>query len=384
MVSTGWYSVLPRRIGAIEPIVYSICTKMSGSDCIDYVGIGGGNQNYGNLHVHTLYSDRIPLYLEKPLGHRLAHQMPYNLSLAKKIVELHNKEPFDIIHIHDANSGFATSFLKKMLNIPYVFTVHNEIKSALSVQDCDKFLTVSEYIKNFLIEKRKIDSKLIEVVYLAVDSDTHKPTKSVAESKKALGLEDFTILLFVGRKCPEKGPQVLIKALPEIVKLKARVLAIFVGPDYFYNESDGTKNYSKQLLELAQNMGVLKNVLFESFITDEKLRLYYMAADVLVCPSIWQDPCPQVVKEALSYAKPVVASDVGGIPDVITHGYSGLLVSPNNPSELVNAVDSLLNDDVFAATLGCNGRRVIKEKFSVKVTSENYLRVYREVCSKKV
>jgi glycosyltransferase involved in cell wall biosynthesis len=378
MVSSGFYPILPHQRGAIEPYIYELSKHLAHTNYIDVFGIGSGDEKIGNLRIQTFpYGENVPNSLKNIIGPRLAYQIPFSTYLMKSIFRLHKKNPIDILHIHDIHSGFAATISKLALGIPYVCSIHNEIRTTLPIQTCDKALAVSEYIKHFLIEKRKISKSNVDILNVAININACTPARSVEQAKKELGLQNHRIVLFVGRKCPEKGPQVLLKALPKIVSYNPRVLAVLVGPDYnFFADS---KSYTNFLAIKAEKLGVKSKVVFENFVSDDTLRVYYNAADVFVCPSIWQEPSATVVKEALSFKKPVVATNVGGTPDTIEHGYNGLLVPPNDPEALAEAVSLLLTNREYAEKLGENGRKVVEKKFSFEVVSKDCLKIYSKL-----
>lgn len=274
-------------------------------------------------------------------------------------------------------AGFAATISKTVIGVPYVCSIHNELRTVLPIRTCNKALAVSGYIKNSLIGPGRFTENKVDILNVAVDIDACKSTKTVKEAKKELGLEDYRILLFVGRKCYEKGPHVLINALPKILLQNQNVLAVFVGPDYFFGVN--ISEYTQALISLAEKRNVKDNVVFKGHVSNDVKLLYYNAAEVFVCPSIWQDPSPTVVKEALSFGKPVVATNVGGTSEIITHGYNGLIVAPNNAEALADAVNLLLNDREYAEKLGSNGRKVVEKKFNFETVTEDCLKIYHQL-----
>lgn len=382
MVSSGVYPILPNRIGAIEPYVYGLAKNLATTNSVDLFGVGSGDVTEGNLHVHAMpYVQNFQLSLSKILDWRLAYYAPFNSYLVKNIFQLHMKNPIDIIHIHEIYAGFGATISKLSLGIPYVCSIHNEIRTTMPIFSCDKTLAVSSYIENFLIKQRKLDNSKVCILNVAIDIEAYSSTKSREQAKKELGLENRKIVLFVGRKCPEKGPQTLIEAIPKIVHANSNALAIFVGPDYFFEVTQTP--YTKFLTAKAEKIGVSKNVVFTGHLPDEAKKLHYIAADVFVCPSIWQEPSSTVIKEALSLGKPVVATNVGGISDIITHGYNGLLVPPSDPDNLANAINHLLAYHEYAEKLGKNGRRDVEERFNFRTVSKDCLKIYDQVIKSK-
>jgi glycosyltransferase involved in cell wall biosynthesis len=382
MISTGYYPIYPHRVGAIEPFIYGLSKNLSLTNNVDVFGIGKGEEKIGNLHIQTFpYGENILTSLKSIFGPRLAYQIPFNAYLVENIFNLHKKKPIDILHIHDANSGFAATLSKLALNIPYICSVHNELRSNLPIRASDKVLAVSEYIKTFLIEQRKFSLKKVEVLNPAIYSDLYRSKKSIKQAKHELGLADHNVVLFVGRKCPEKGPQILINALPEIVKHAPNTLAILIGPDYSFFAT--SCSYTNFLISRAEKLHVKGNVIFEGFLSDDALKLYYNAADVCVFPSIWQEAFGVVLLEALAYEKPVIASRVGGIPEIIRDGKTGLLTSPGDSQQLAQAIVRLLNNPAFGKELGANGRKLVETQFSFEAVGSHCLEIYKKVLSEQ-
>lgn len=374
MFATGLTPILPHPIGAIEPYVYGIAKKISERHFVEVFGIGTGNELTQNLNIRTFpYSENFPQRLSKILGGRLGYYLPFNLYMLQKIISLKSKKSIDIIHIHDIHSGPIVEATKMVFGIPYVCSIHNEIQTVLPIQSCDKILAVSNYIRNFLIHKKHINSKKIEVVNIAVNCEFYKPQLETIEAKKLLGYETYNLLLFVGRKCPEKGPQILIDSLPEILKIFPKTIAVMIGPDSFI---DSNNTFSQHLKRHAKKLGVEKNIVFEGFASNEYLRLLYNAADMLIFPSIWQEPFGKVILEAMCYEKPVVASNVGGVPEIIKNNINGLLVPPSNPSKLATAVNQLLANTEFSQELGKSGREIILRNFTFEKVARHFEKIY--------
>lgn len=378
MVSTGYLPIIPNRVGAIEPYIYELSRSLSDTNTVDIFGIGRGTEKVGNLNVQTFgYGKNFPRLLEAPLGHRLAFQVPFNVYLFKRFSDINKKSHVDILHIHDANSGFAASAISEIFHTPYVCSIHNEIKSAVSIKKCTRVLAVSNYIRDFLIKKRGLKESQVAVLNIAIDTNFCKRKKTRVEAKNELGLGNHNIILFVGRKCPEKGPQILLEALPRIIKSNPKVIAILVGPDYmFRNNSDF---YTQLLKKTAKNLGIEKNVHFVSFVSESKLELFYQAADVLVFPSTWQEPFGKVILEAMSYETPVIASTVGGVPEIILNEKNGLLVPSGDPSALAAKTNYLLSNPKVAKMLSDEGKKTVLEKYTFSQVSSRCREIYNEI-----
>jgi glycosyltransferase involved in cell wall biosynthesis len=168
--------------------------------------------------------------------------------------------------------------------------------------------------------------------------------------------------------------QILLDALPKIVDSNPKTLAILVGPDYMFGHN--SEDYTTVLKERARRLGLENSVLFVNFVSQNTLKLFYEAADLLVFPSIWQEPFGKVILEAMSYEIPVVASAVGGVPEIVENKLNGLLVRPGDSEELVQCVNYLLKNPQYARSLGEEGRKTVLKKFTFNQIARHCSEIY--------
>jgi glycosyltransferase involved in cell wall biosynthesis len=178
------------------------------------------------------------------------------------------------------------------------------------------------------------------------------------------------IVLFVGRKIPEKGIENLIIASSILAKSGLGPFSVLlVGPDGMWGDSETL--YVHKLKSLCEKLGLTKIVGFVGTVDRSSLATFYQAADVLVLPSL-SEAFGHVVTEAMSFGKPVIGSDVGGISLQVSNGVNGFLVPPGNPQELANRLKQLLSDDSLRERLGHNAR-IAASKYSIEATARKYL-----------
>lgn len=158
--------------------------------------------------------------------------------------------------------------------------------------------------------------------------------QSVATSNSSVltkGIEN--VLLFVGNDWHRKGLMVLFMALREVVKKFPKTILIVVG------------SLEKSFLEISERLGLEGNVIFTGKVNDDKkLNEYYASCSIFVLPSFHEGFGIPIV-EAMSFGKPVIATKVATIPELVEHGRSGLLVNPSDPEGLSSAIVSLFSDD---------------------------------------
>jgi glycosyltransferase involved in cell wall biosynthesis len=206
----------------------------------------------------------------------------------------------------------------------------------------------------------------IEVLYNGVEVATPAANGGF---RRELGLDDATPLIGeVGRLCDVKGQRELIEALA----LVPGAHAVLVGRDL---EQGGA--YQRELEREAERRGVRDRVAFAG---ERDAREVLPDVDVLALPS-WTEGLPLVVLEAMAHARPVVATPVGGTPEVVVDGATGLLVPPRDPERLAEALRRLVDDRELRGRLGDAGRRRVVERFGVERMNARMLELYDEVAS---
>jgi len=178
-------------------------------------------------------------------------------------------------------------------------------------------------------------------------------------------------ILFVGRLVELKGLAYLIEAVGRLGgRVPARIVAIGIGPQ------------RDRLEALARDRKV--DVDFRNKVPDAELHQSFLTSDVLVLPSIIDargdtEGLGVVLLDAMSYGIPAIASRVGGIPDIIEDGVSGLLVPPADPQALANAIERVAGDPALAKRLADAGRARLRTHFSWDVITQTWDAVYRTV-----
>jgi len=210
-------------------------------------------------------------------------------------------------------------------------------------------------------------------IYSGIELDQFGPvtedTKNRIRSKWRIGHEDVVIGV-VSKLWEGKGHAILIKAFKELRKEIKDIRLVIVGEGYIYNE----------LRNLVHMLGLKDSVLFTGFQMD--VSEIIATFDVAVLPSFFEG-MGRVLLEAMAMEKPVVASRVGGIPDLVEHGVNGLLVSPGDVLELSNAIKTVVKDKKLAHEMAEKGRKRITEQFSAEAMVQSIEKVYNECLNAK-
>ena len=292
--------------------------------------------------------------------------------------------------------GFLKALRKRHVKAPFIQTVHGvladeymqAIKSgklslraklanlfmwqlsrleAESARNADLVVTVSKYSKERIVKLYDVDEAKIRVVPNGVDAERFKPVGGGEKLKKRLGLSNKQIVLFVGRLIPRKGLPFLVEAARQVVKERDETVFLIVG--------DGPlKNPLTSQLEKTE---LSRHFVFTGDVKESLLPALYDSADVFALPSI-QEGQGIALLEAQAAAKPIVAFNVGGVPEAVLDKETGLLVKPGNV-ELAGAILRILSDSSLRERMGAKGREFVSNYFSWDICAQKMLRVYGEV-----
>jgi phosphatidylinositol alpha-1,6-mannosyltransferase len=215
---------------------------------------------------------------------------------------------------------------------------------------------------------RSLGSK-VKVVNNGVDCERFHPDVGPTTIVNRFGIKGKLLVLFVGaltRWHGYKGLDVLLRAMQLVVKSKQGIVLLVVG------EGDMRARYEF----MANQLGLRDNVIFAGDVPDQELPKFYAASDLVVVPSKdMSEGFGLTVLEANASSRPSVASNVGGIPEVVRDGYNGLLVSPNDVQALAEGILSLATDQDARLRMGRNGR-VVALAHDWKVVAEKTEGVY--------
>ena len=267
----------------------------------------------------------------------------------------------DVLHLNDAwiaglffIRGAATG------DLPRVLTLHSVIRAAgrdglqaRLVADADRVVAVSH-----------------------AQGNAAQATMPALESKlsiipNALPLPDFTptewsfsqpMMLCVGRLRPEKGFDVAIRAMAGLRGKGIAARLVIAG--------DGTEK--NPLQSLAIELGVSEQVEFCGWITPDAVSSLIGTATIVLVPSRWAEPFGLVALQAAQMGRPTIASRIGGLPEIVEHGETGILVAPDNADALCEAIQFLLSDPHNARRMGSNALDLARTKFDFQVLVDRY------------
>jgi len=287
-------------------------------------------------------------------------------------------------HGHPYLTSLIAAKLSKVYNKPFVLTQHNTFIEYNNIFDqvellndlfvgkqnlnaADKIIVISEATKEYVLRLGAKPSK-VQVVYNGVDLERFRPIPGKREEmRRKLGIpHDSLVVLTVRRLVYKNGVDTLLDCAQIAATKNPKIvfLAVGKGPD-----SDSVK------LQVAQ-LGITANFRLAGFVSDEDLSSYYNLADLFVLPSKSGEGLPLVALEAMACGLPVIATNVGGISEILLDDY-GKLVPPNQPELLAAAV-------LDYAALDFSSRKnelraMVEKRFSWDANVERLAQIYEEL-----
>ena len=358
------------------------------------------------IHIY-----RVPWIRVNPLRMDL---MSYGISATFEMLRLNSSLSFDIIHGHGYDP--AVSFLCKALmrgKTGFLISVHmtqigknlkitpvdpellNFVESCpgillikqpneklpwdmnlmleyMTYRNADRLLANSESTAKELTEYYRIPRERISVVYAGVDTRKFHPNIEKRGIIDWLGLHKNRIILCVAAFSQRKGVQYLISAIPTILQAIPDSKFVFVG-----------KGALKPFLQrLVKNLELGNSVRFLGTVQYECMPSLYSVADLVVLPSVYE-PFGKVLAEAMASGKPVVATRVSGIPEVVLENETGILVPSKRADLLARAIIEVLSDSRLANKMALKARERAVKLFSWEKVAERVLRAYEETLMEK-
>jgi len=283
-----------------------------------------------------------------------------------------------LVHSNTPRTAYLGGMAARISSVPaltHVRDIHfspfsRPLKAKLLSYLSDVIVTVSSATKDSIVEVTPSLKSKIRVVYNGVNIERldRLPRKNI---RQELGIEDdVPVIGSVGLLHPVKGHDVLIRAASLLKRSFPSLRVLIVGEAWFSRD----ESYRKKLERLAKDQNLENSVILTGF-RDDVFDLM-RAMDVLVHPAVYPDPLPRTLLEGCALRKAIVATNVGGVPEIVDHDLSGLLIEPSDPEIMASAIGSLLRDKKKAAWLASEARRKAERFFSIEQHVENIMAIY--------
>jgi len=294
---------------------------------------------------------------------------PFRIVKLRKI--LSELKP-DILHARSRVPAWLTYLANKKLHIPFVTTVHgfNSVSAYSAIMaKGDRVICVSGAIKAYIQEHYNTEEKKITVIPRGIDLEKFNPQNLdqtfIEDFKKAYHLEERRIITTVGRITQLKDHQTFIRAIALLKKNDPSIAGLIVG-----GIREDKQEYFHSLEDLVKELGLEENIIFTG--SQSRVAEIYALSDVIVSSSKKPESFGRSVAEALALNTPVVATNHGGVLDIINEGENGFFYPVGNADELADKINT-------CGSLNFDGYAYISGHFSLKKMVQSTLSVYREL-----
>jgi glycosyltransferase involved in cell wall biosynthesis len=347
--------------GGITSYLLTLAKGMRERGVEVHLASGGGRmgEEFSSLGTHLLSLD---IRTKSELDFRIYNVLPRLHCYMKQ----HN---IDILHAQTRITQVMGHLLKSMTGRPYVSTCHGFFKRRLSRRlfPCwgDAVIAISEAVYNHLARDFHVDEGRAILIKSGIDVGAYAPAgeETKRQLRRKYNLGEGPVIGNIARLSDVKGHDVLIAAMPEVVSRIPSAKLLIAG--------DG--KMEKMLKEMVQTLKLEDHVLFASIV--HKTADLLPAMDVFVMPSR-QEGLGLSIMEAQAAGLPVIASNVGGIPSLIEHGKTGVLVDPESPSALARAIIDLCGDEKRLRDMGGAGRESALRHYGADRMVEETLNLY--------
>lgn len=367
IITPGSFVIPSGRSSSVERVVEKIAPlAVEQLDISIYGTLGEGLPPTGN--IGSVPCNRLPggrHYADAVRSH-LRHWLP-------DVIEVHNRPML----AYKLKQGLPkTKVLLTLHSTTFISpTQHAGIGIHRMLHSLDGLIVNSQYLKNMIIERFPNLKAKIFVNYLGVSLEDFIPRwTTVGESLRRarladLGWSDRKIVLYVGRLLPSKGVHHLLEAWPSIMSREPKAMLLIVGSAFY--SGDRETRYVRKLKAMAERVN--GRVVFLPFVPYPQIAVWYNLADVVAVPSNGEEAFGLVNVEAMASAVPIVATDNGGIPEIVQHGVSGYLIPTSAIGKgFTSSILHLLDNEGERRRMGRAGREHARSSFRWQHTASRW------------
>ena len=331
------------------------------------------------VHVHRFdaYAIPAPEFLQWDLN--------MNLLMEIKSIEIINKFSIDILHAHDWLVASAAIGLKHLFRKPLLATIHSlergrrsglfndgqmmldQIENLL-IQESWHTIVCSQYMQSichfsFIFPNDKMTIIPNGVRFNDFSIELSSKEKQIHHKKYAQ--ENEQIVGYIGRLVPEKGVNVLLGAVTNVLKAKPNTKFVIAGEGWHRNELEG----------ISKELQIEDKVLFTGYLSEEDFLPYFNVTDILVVPSTYE-PFGIVALEGMATRTPIIVSDVGGLSEIVDHKWTGFKVPPDNSDAMAEAIIELLENNDLRKRIIKNAEEKLTHVYDWTIIADQTIKIY--------
>lgn len=391
VITSGFLPVPPTKGGAVENLLYNLIRENEKKKNLKFeifsvwdekaekVSREYKSTTYQFIKINKLICvlDKLMFLIAKNIlrkensqSYRYIFQRLYYLNKCSKLLKSND---YDKVLLENHPTQYlALKWRKNYLKYTgrYYYHCHNEFPSTYGcdeiIRNTKKIICVSQFIADSI--SKILDIPKQKFVVLRNCIDTSRFSKNISneeknELRKKYSIEEKNkILLFTGRIVPEKGVKELVEALKNVKEKNYKLLILGSA----LSELEAKTEYQEKIENIVNTIS--DKIIFTGFIKYEEINKFYSLADIAVLPSIWDDPAPLTIIEALVSGLPIITTNSGGIPEYAVEG-SAIIIDRNKEivKELCENIDLIINNDKKLEEMSKIAKKVSKD-----LTLNNY------------
>lgn len=293
-----------------------------------------------------------------------------------RLLRIVKKVSPDIIHVHSRKGvDFWGGIVAKAINVPSICTrrVDNpefKLFAMFKYSFYDYIVAISDGIKNILLET-EVDKNKLKTIRSVIDPTPFRASAAKDEFLKEFSLrEDNIVLGVIAQLIERKGHRYLINIMPEIIKRYPSVKVIFFGKGAL----------EESLKKMVSDKGLKDYIIFAGFRDD--LEKWIGHLDIVVHPADMEGLGVSLI-QASAAGVPIIASKVGGIPEIVRDRVNGYLIEKGDLNDLLNKLLMLLENKPLREEFAENGKELVDREFSVETMVEEYYKLYKELLERR-
>ena len=345
-----------------------------------------GGRAHNEESMQNVNIVRVPVHMKLPF--RALH---YWLSIPREIRKIERDGKFDIVHFNGFSYWF---FQRRIADAPHVLTVHHLVTDAVRnnqlnlfsrlkdisgensifysyvekrcIQSADQIIAVSKFTRAQILREYSLDESKVDVIYNGTDENRTTISHSdLDDLRKIYEIPVKPVILFVGRlNDPRKGLEILLKAF-KLVSETVDATLLVVG-----------KGAIEEVIDLDDD--IKKKIIVTGYVDEETLRKIYALCDVYVCPSRLEG-FGLTILEAYAAGKPVVATIVGAIPELLEHGKNGSLVAMDDYEGMAAEIILFLQNPSLSIAIGQSNKESLRNTFSWNESARRLEKIYKQL-----
>jgi glycogen synthase len=369
---------------------------------IEVLCFGDQDVSIPQLNIKGIQTDW-PLDVVNEQHHKVLNPLANNLYMAGQLANI------DLVHCHTWYTHLAGCLVQELLQIPLVLTTHSlephrpwkmdqlgtgyHLTTWLeqtAYQKADGIIAVSEAMCQDVCNLYQVPPQKIGVIHNGIDPEVYQPRYD-QELLRRYGIDPFKpYILFVGRITAQKGLVHLLRTIP-LLAPEIQVLLCAASPD--------TPELGQEMHTYIHRLQTLRKspvVWIDTPVPQTDIISFYSQAEVFVCPSVYE-PFGIINLEAMACQTPVVASKIGGIPEIVEHGQTGFLIpfeqkSSHNPEpkdpegfaeRMAQAINGICQNTELQDKMGRKARQVVKDSFSWSSIAQKTIDFYKKVINSR-